>query len=121
MCSNQTCLRRALSGKPNDTSWSGKLMHAIPSIGMSCSPYGSLICFHCGEAPVLLKDCPSIVYYILTEDNRSRLFIHQGTHRHPVAKGVLRSAIQRTRELVSRVVSEVPTTGPRHLQLNIAK
>ena len=41
---------------------------------------------------------------------------------HPVAKGVLRLAIPKTRELVSKVVSNVPTkTGPRHLQLNIAK
>ena len=63
-----------------------------------------------------------MVYYILPNENRTRLFIHQGTHTHPVAKGVFRLAIQKTRELVSQVVSNIPaTTGPRHLQLNIAK
>ena len=62
-----------------------------------------------------------MVYYVLPNENRTRLFIHQGTHMHPVAKGVLRLAIQKTCELVSQVVSNVPTTGPRHLQLNITK
>ena len=62
-----------------------------------------------------------MVYYVLPNESRSRLFIHQGTHTHPVAKGVFRLAIQKTRELVSQVVSNIPATGPRHLQLNIAK
>ena len=69
----------------------------------------------------MLRDCKCVAYYILTEGNKTRLFIHQGTHNHLVAKGVLRSAIKRTRTLVERVMLEVPTTGPRHMQLHLAK
>ena len=69
----------------------------------------------------MLRDCECVAYYILTEGNKTRLFIHQGTHNHPIAKGVLRAAIKQTRTLVERVMSEVPTTGPQHMQLHLAK
>ena len=77
--------------------------------------------FHCGDVATLIRDCECVAYYILTEGNKTRLFIHQGTHNHLVAKGVLRAAIKRTRTLVERVMSEVPSTGPRHMQLHLAK
>ena len=93
ICSNETCPIRAINGRPNQTSWTGKLLHVILAKGISCLPYGSLVCFHCGVAPILLKECPCVVYYVLPNENRTRLFIHQGTHRHPVAKGVFRLAI----------------------------
>ena len=82
---------------------------------------GTLACFHCGDVATLLRDCECVAYYILKEGNKTRLFIHQGTHNHPIAKGVLRSVIKRTRTLVERVMSEVPTTGPLHMQLHLAK
>ena len=81
----------------------------------------TLACFHCGNVATLLRNCECVGYYILTEGNKTRLFIHQGTHNHPVAKGVLRAAIKKTRTLVERVMLEVPTNGPRHMQVHLAK
>ena len=72
-------------------------------------------------SPLLLRDCECVAYYILAEGNKTRLFIHQGTHNHPVVKGVLRSTIKRTKTLVERVMSKVPTSSPRHIQLHLAK
>ena len=120
-CKNTTCPMNALSGKPNEIAWTGKLLHKIPTNGMTASYSGKLLCFHCGKSPVLVMECPCVVYYVLAEGNMTRLFIHRGTHNHPVAKGVLRVAIQKTRDLVSRLVTEAPQSGPRHMQLNIAK
>lgn len=121
MFKNESCPRHATHGTPNQTIWSGNLMQVISSNGMSSLPFGSLSCFYCGEAPILLKDYPCFVYYVLIDDNRSRLFIHQGTHKHPIARGVLWSAIQKTHHLVSQLIAKVPTIGPRNLRLNIAK
>ena len=125
VCKNNTCPIQAVNGRPNETAWTGKLMSAIKltsNVNSSNGASGTLKCFHCDESPMLLGECPCIVYYILATDNGwTQLFIHQGTHNHPVARGVLRSAIQRTKELVTHVISEGHTSGPRHLQLNLAK
>ena len=102
-------------------SWGGKVLSLIASKGMTSLAAWALACFHCGDVATLLRDCECVAYYILIEGNKTRLLIHQGTHNHPVAKGVLRSAIKRTKTLVERVMSKAPTTGPRHMQLHLAK
>ena len=78
-------------------------------------------CFHCNESPILLAECKCIAYYIIGFQGETRLFIHQGSHDHPVAKGILRISIQRTCDLVLKILSNTTPAGPRHLQLNISK
>ena len=100
ICSNQECPIKALLGQPNETAWRGKFLSSIASEGMTSLAAGPLACFHCGDVATLLRDCECVAYYILTEGNKTRFFIHQGTHNHPIAKGVLRSTIKRTKTLV---------------------
>ena len=82
--SNEYCPIKALSGQPNEISWIGKLSNPIVTEGMSSLASKTLACFHCGNVAVLLRECQCVAYYILSKENKSRLFIHQGDHKHPV-------------------------------------
>ena len=121
ICSNEYYPIKAIFGQPNEIAWIGKLSTPIITEGMSSLDFGTLACFHCGNVAVLLRECQCVAYYILFSENKSRLFIHQGDHKHPVAKGVLRASLKKTKTLVERVMAEVPTKGPQHLQFHLAK
>ena len=78
ICSNEYCPIKAISGKPNEIAWIGKLSTPIATKGMSSLASRTLACFHCGNVAILLRDYHYVSYYILFEENKSRLFIHQG-------------------------------------------
>lgn len=51
----------------------------------------------------------------------TRLFIHQGDHSHPVEPGTSRAAVERLKKLVSTFLKFNKGSGPRKLQMLIAR
>ena len=82
---------------------------------------GSLKCYHCELDPTVLRCCEAIALYVLTSTGMSRLFVHRGTHYHPVGEGIRRSSLKNTRIMVQKFLSMLPTTGARQIQMNLAK
>ena len=125
ICSNETCPIRAINGRPNQTSWSGKLLHAIPAKGISCLPYGSLVFFHCEVAPKLLKECPCVVlaWCIMFYPMKTGL-VCSSTKEHILIQQQREFLVWQYKKLESLFHKQYlifSPTGPRHLQLNIAK
>ena len=82
ICSNSSCPIRDLSGQPNEIALTRKFSSHIGAKGMTSLATRTLSCFHCGNAPTLLRECLCLAYYILPKENKSRLFRHQGSHNH---------------------------------------
>ena len=88
---------------------------------MTTKGFGSLKCYHCELDPKVLRRCEAIALYVLTSTGMSRLFVHRGTHYHPVGEGIRRSSLKNTRIMVQKFLSMLPTLGARHIQMNLAK
>ena len=71
---------------------------------------------------MVLRHCKAIAIYVLNVDNSmSRLFLHQGTHYHPIGEGISRALLKKTRGLVQKFISKVPSAGPRQVHVSLAK
>lgn len=102
-------------------SCTGKLKLGVPETGRSTQGFGTLKCYHCNIEPIVIRHCEAVATYVLSGKGMSRLFLHQGTHYHPVGEGISRALLKKTREMVQKFVSQVPTAGPRQIQVSLAK
>ena len=88
---------------------------------MTTEGFGSLKCYHCGMDPLVLHRCEAIALYILSSARMSHLFVHCGTHYHPLGEGIRQSSIKNNSSMVQKFLSMLPSAGARQIQLNIAK
>ena len=81
-----------------------------------------ITCQYCKHVVSCVETCLCSVYYIIPEDiNMSRLMIHQGEHNHPVEPGTSRAAIERLRKLVGTFLNYNRDSGPRKIQMLVAR
>ena len=69
-----------------------------------------------------VQTCLCSIYYIIPKDiNMSHLMIHQGEHNHPVEPGTSRASIERLRKLFGTFLNYNRGSGPRKLQMLLAR
>ena len=82
---------------------------------------GTLKCYHGDVDPVVMRHCKAVAIYVQSHNGMSRLFLHQGTHYHPIGQGIRREMLKSTREMVQKFISQVPSANPRQVQVSLAK
>ena len=93
----------------------------MPEIGRTTQGFGTLKCYHCDLDPIVLRHCEAVAVYVLSDNGMSRLFVHQGTHYHPIGEGIRRASLKNTRDMVQKFLSQVPSAGPKQIQVSLAK
>ena len=121
-CRNYSCIYYKSNKKCNDRFFVGYLENQV-SKGLPAEEERSKIaCQYCKQIVYCLETCSCSVYYVIPPDSSmTRLFIHQGEHSHPVEPGTSRAAIERLKKLVSTCLKFNKDSGPRKLQMLIAR
>ena len=60
----------------------------VSDTGKTTESCGTLKCYHCNVDPVVMRHCKAVAIYVLSDNGMSRLFLHQGTHYHPIGEGL---------------------------------
>ena len=109
-CTNSSCnfLRRSHHVEAvNEMEWEG-VSPSIMDVG-DAHPQGStLLCSICKNPPSCIATCSAKVYYVLGKQSSTCVFVHLGTHSHPVKDGELRDMRDRTRSLIGEQMERMP-------------
>ena len=106
----------------NDRFFNGFLENAVSKGLPAKEQRAQITCQYCKHVVSCLQACSCSIYYIILEDiNMSRLMIHQGEHNHLIEPGPSRAAIERLRKLVGTFLNYNTGSGPRKLQMLVAR
>ena len=121
-CRNYSCIYYKNNKKCNDRFFNGFLENQI-SLGLPAEEERTkIVCQYCKQVVYCLQTCTCSVYYVIpSSSSMTRLFIHQGDHSHPVEPGTSRAAVERLKKLVSTFLKFNKGSGPRKLQMLIAR
>ncbi len=121
-CINELCPKNVNYGIPNTSHFRGSMLKA-PAPGEVCNTkIGKMVCHFCSKNALCIESCECFVYYVMPSDETcSRLMIHRGTHSHNVCDGTSKSLIDRTKEMVNKVLGVDHMAGAKKVQMCVAK
>ena len=122
-CLNLDCRCVSETGDCNELYWSGSSPDILMS-GSSLEGVGKykLVCKYCKVTPSCLVVCHCKLFYVVSKDpNMSRACIHIGTHKHPVAKGDCRDAMDQIREEIKTQVAKTPSAKASAIGIAVGK
>ena len=120
-CLNPYCRCVCETGDCNELYWSGSCLDILtPGLNLEGVGKCKLVCKYCKVIPSYLAVCHCKLFYAVSKDpNISRTCIHIGTHKHPIAKGDCRDAMdqirRRLRSRLRRLLQ--PRQAPSELRL----
>ena len=121
-CQRYSCVYFKSNKRFNDRFFNGFLESRVSKGLPAKEQRAQITCQYCKQVVSCVETCLCSVYYIIPEDiNMSRLMIHQGEHNHPVEPGTSRAAIERLRKLVGTFLNYNRGSGPRKIQMLVAR
>lgn len=122
VCHRVICPYFASNQKFNVSYFHGYLDRQV-SKGLLCQD-GKLgvSCHYCKKIAYCDSPCSCKVYYILpTNLKMTRLMVHVGHHLHEVQNGTCRATIERIRKMVANALKVDKNSGPRRVQMILAR
>ena len=121
-CQKKDCVFCKINQRYNDRFFNGYLENKISKGLLAEEDRTKITCQYCKQIVHCIETCSCKVYYIIPGDKTmTRLMIHIGQHNHPVEPGTSRAAIERLKKLVSTFLTFNKGSGPRKLQMLVAR
>lgn len=121
-CQKNCCIYFKNNQKYNDRFFNGHLENQTSKGLLAEEERTKITCQYCKQVVYCVQPCSCSVYYVIPNDKTmTRLVIHLGQHNHPVEPGTSRAAIERLKKLVSTFLTFNKGSGPRKIQMLVAR
>lgn len=121
-CHRVTCQFYLNNKQFNNTFFHGYLDRKICKGYMAQEDRTSITCHYCKKVVSCSATCDCLIYYVIPEEDvMTRLVVHVGVHKHLVQSGTSRVEIEKMRKLVRTVLRVDRGSGPRKVQMMVAR
>lgn len=121
-CHRNTCPYYINNKKYNTTFFKGHLSKKIAIGLLATDEKTKITCHYCKRPAYCVETCRCMVYYVMPHDSTmTRMMLHLGSHQHAVQPGTSKIMIDKTKQLVSKMLKADRSAGPRKIQMGVAK
>lgn len=122
MCHRLSCSFFVKNKKFNDSYFQGYVDRSISKGLLVEDGRSNITCHYCKKIVVCKEPCFCKIYYVIPlEENISRLVVHVGNHSHNVQARVSRITIEKVKTLVRSIVQVDRNSGPKRVQMLVAR